>query len=113
MNNFKNAELNEDKKNEDKKNEDLKEKASIFQNMTEELNNQREKNSRIYLEKREIISIMDEKDKNDKDENKKVENNTNIMDVFSKMKKKTDVSDVNGAQNIDLIDINRKIDKNL
>jgi len=108
MNNFKNAELNEDKKNEDKKNEDLKEKASIFQNMTEELNNQREKNSRIYLEKREIISIMDEKDK---DENKKVENNTNIMDVFSKMKKKTDVSDVNGAQNIDLIDINRKIDK--
>jgi hypothetical protein len=36
------------------------------------------------------------------------------MDVFSKMKKKTDVSDVNGAQKIDLIDlidINRKIDK--
>jgi len=111
MNNLKNAELNEDKKNEDKKNEDLKEKASIFQNMTEELNNQREKNSRIYLEKREIISIMDEKDEKDENENKKVENNTNIMDVFSKMKKKTDVSDVNGVQNIDLIDINRKIDK--
>ncbi len=52
MNNLKNAELNEDKKNEAKKIvRPLKRKRVFFKICTEELNNQREKNSRSIFGK--------------------------------------------------------------
>ena len=91
---------------EEKKDEELKEKANIFQNLTEKMNKNGEENSRIYLEKREIIKIMDENDRP-----KEKEDNTNIMDIFSKMKTKTKKSDINGANKVDLIDLYKKIDK--
>ena len=91
---------------EEKKDEELKEKANIFQNLTEKMNKNGEENSRIYLEKREIIKIMDENDTP-----KEKEDNTNIMDIFSKMKTKTKKSDINGANKVDLIDLYKKIDK--
>ena len=70
------------------------------------MNKDSEENSRIYLEKREIINIMDEKD-NPKEEKP----NMNILDVFSKMKTKTENSDDKGANKIDLIDLSKKVDK--
>jgi len=91
---------------EEKKDKEIKEKANIFQNLTEKMNKSREENSRIYLEKREIIKIIDEKDAP-----KEKEDDTNIMDIFSKMKTKTKKSDINGANNVDLIDVYKKIDK--
>ena len=106
MNNLNQSKINNEELREEINDEDIKKKASIFQNMTEKLNSKTEENSRIYLEKREIINIIDDKDKI-----KEVEDNTDIMDVFSKMKKKTDNSDIKGAQRVDIIDINKKMDK--
>ena len=70
------------------------------------MNKDSEASSRVYLEKREIINIMDDKDKPPEEKN-----NMNILDVFSKMKTKTSNSDINGANKIDLIDLSKKVDK--
>jgi len=97
----------DDKKNDesnDKSNDkEIKEKAKIFQDLTENMNKKNEENSKIFLEKREIIKTMDVKEE-EKDD-------TNIMEIFGKMKKKTNKSDIDGAQKIDLIDIHRKMNK--
>jgi hypothetical protein len=102
--------MNNEKKNdiekEEKTDEEIKEKAKLFQDLTEQLNKNGEENSRIYLEKREIIKIIDEKDNP-----KEAEEKTDIMDIFSKMKIKTKESDIKGANKIDLIDLYKKIDK--
>ena len=91
---------------EERTDEEIKEKAKIFQDLTEKMNKDSEENSRIYLEKREIINMMDEKDKPNEEKT-----NMNILDVFSKMKTKTENSDDKGANKIDLIDLSKKVDK--
>lgn len=97
---------NEQIEKEEKKDEEVKEKAKIFQDLAEKMNRDSEESSRVYLEKREIINIMDDKDKPQEEKN-----NMNILDVFSKMKTKTNNSDVDGANKIDLIDLSKKVDK--
>ena len=97
---------NEKIEKEEKNDEEIKEKAKIFQDLTEKMNKDSEENSRIYLEKRDIINIMDEKD-----HPKEEKSNMNILDVFSKLKTKTENSDDKGANKIDLIDLSKKVDK--
>ena len=92
--------------NEKKFDEELKERARQFQDLTEEMNKKDEDNSRIYQEKRDIIGIMD-----DKDNKKPIKQETNLENVFTKMKRKTKKSDIEGSMKVDLIDVNVKIDK--
>jgi hypothetical protein len=73
-----------------------------FQKLQNDMNKADAENSKIYLKKREIVRM---------DETEPVKNETNLMDVFTKMKKKTDTSDIEGSQRIDIIDINKKVDK--
>ena len=73
-----------------------------FQKLQNDMNKADAENSKIYLEKREIVRM---------NETEPVKNETNLMDVFTKMKTKTDTSDIEGSQRIDVIDINKKVDK--
>ena len=96
---------NTNENNEKRYDKDLKERARQFQDLTEEMNKKDEDNSRIYQEKRDIIGIMDDKDK------KPIKKETNLENVFTKMKRKTKKSDIEGSMKVDLIDVNVKIDK--
>ena len=105
LNNIDN-EIKNNKMIEKEKDIDLKERAKQFQELTEKMNKTEEEKGRIYLEKREIIGIMDEKDNE-----KPAIPETDLENIFTKMKKKTNKSDIEGSQKIDLIDINKKVDK--
>ena len=97
-----NEEIEKEKINDDA----IKEKAKMFQEFTENLNIKDEENSKIYLEKREIINIM-----NEKEEPQEEKETSNIMDIFSKMKTKTKNSDIEGSNKVDLIDVYKRMDK--
>ena len=103
--------LDNDKKTnikmEEEQDKHLKERAKEFQELNEQMNNKDQTNSKIYLEKREIIEIMDNKDNKDN----KVEKEDDLNMFFTKMKKKTKDSDIEGSKKVDLIDIHLKIDK--
>ena len=103
---LKNIEENKTNINDD----ELKEKAATFQNLTEMMNKDNEKKSNIYIEKREIIDIINSKEE-EQEEQKEKEDNTNLFDIFNKMKKKTETSDIEGSQKVDLIDIHKRMDK--
>jgi len=91
---------------------ELKEKAATFQNLTEMMNKDNEKKSNVYIEKREIIDIIHSKEEDEKNGTKEEnEDDTNLFNIFSKMKKKTETSDIEGSQKIDLIDIYKRLDK--
>lgn len=83
---------------------ELKEKAKKFQELSEQMNKNDNENSKVYLEKREIIENMDKKEINEKPE-------ANLENIFTKMKRKTATSDIEGSKKVDLIDINVRLDK--
>ena len=101
-----------EKKSNDIDDNELKEKAATFQNLTEMMNKDNEKKSNVYIEKREIIDIIHSKEEDEKNGTKEEkEDDTNLFNIFSKMKKKTETSDIEGSQKVDLIDIHKRLDK--